>query len=260
MLDAFSRTELLLGREAMEKLAAAKVAIFGIGGVGSYAAEGLARAGVGSLVLVDDDSVCLTNINRQIIALRSTVGKPKVEVMKARILDINPEAKVEIFQEYCGPESAPRLLGQDIPGGRGISYIVDAIDTVSAKLDLIERAAAMGVPIISCMGAGNKLDPTRLEVADIYQTSVCPLARVMRTELRKRGIAALEVVYSRENPIKVVESENPCRTGCVCPKKDRTCLGRRSVPGSVSFVPSVAGLIIASRVVRALVGGMVAGA
>ncbi|MCE1196395.1 ThiF family adenylyltransferase, partial [bacterium] len=136
MLDAFSRTELLLGREAMEKLAAAKVAIFGIGGVGSYAAEGLARAGVGSLVLVDDDSVCLTNINRQIIALRSTVGKPKVEVMRARILDINPEATVEIFQEYCGPESAPRLLGQDVPGGRGISYIVDAIDTVSAKLDL----------------------------------------------------------------------------------------------------------------------------
>ncbi len=266
MLDAFSRTELLLGREAMEKLAAAKVAIFGIGGVGAYAAEGLARSGVGAFILVDDDSVCLTNINRQIIALRSTVGKPKVEVMKARILDINPEAKVEIFQEYCGPESAPRLLGQDlagcagVPGGLGISYIVDAIDTVSAKLDLIERAKAMGVPIISCMGAGNKLDPTRLEVADIYETSVCPLARVMRTELRKRGIAALEVVYSKEIPIKVNEAENPCRTGCICPKKDRTCLGRRSVPGSVSFVPSVAGLIIASRVVRNLVGGTVANA
>jgi len=251
MPDAFSRTELLLGREAMEKLAAAKVAIFGIGGVGSYAAEGLARAGVGSFILVDDDSVSETNLNRQIIALRSTLGKPKVEVMKARILDINPEARVEIFQECCGPESAPRLLGQDLPGcpgGRGISYIVDAIDTVSAKLDLIERAAAMGIPIISSMGAGNKLDPTRLEVADIYETSVCPLARVMRTELRKRGIAALEVVYSREPPVKANAAESS-------PGDDTGSLHRkRSVPGSVSFVPSAAGLIIASRVVRKLAG------
>lgn len=253
MLDAFSRTELLLGAEAMKSLAAAKVAVFGIGGVGAYAVEGLARSGVGSFILVDDDSVCLTNINRQIIALRSTVGKPKVEVMKARILDINPEAKVEVFQEYCGPESAPRLLGQDLPGGLGISYVVDAIDTVSSKIDLIMRATSMGIPIISCMGAGNKLDPTKLEIADIYDTSVCPLARVMRYELRKRGLAALDVVYSKETPIKVEESENPCRTGCVCPKKDRTCLGRRSIPGSISFVPSVAGLIIASHIVRRLI-------
>ena len=253
MLDAFSRTELLLGAEAMKSLAAAKVAVFGIGGVGAYAVEGLARSGVGSFILVDDDSVCLTNINRQIIALRSTVGKPKVEVMKARILDINPEAKVEVFQEYCGPESAPRLLGQDLPGGLGISYVVDAIDTVSSKIDLIMRATSMGIPIISCMGAGNKLDPTKLEIADIYDTSVCPLARVMRYELRKRGLAALDVVYSKETPIKVEESGNPCRTGCVCPKKDRTCLGRRSIPGSVSFVPSVAGLIIASHIVRRLI-------
>jgi tRNA threonylcarbamoyladenosine dehydratase len=254
MLDAFSRTELLLGAEAMERLAASKVAVFGIGGVGAYAVEGLARSGVGSFILVDDDSVCLTNINRQIIALRSTVGKPKVEVMKARVLDINPQAKVETFQEYCGEKSAPRLLGQDLPGGLGISYVVDAIDTVSAKIDLIMRATSMGIPVISCMGAGNKLDPTKLEIADIYDTSVCPLARVMRRELRKRGLAALDVVYSKEIPIKVDESENPCRSGCVCPKKDRTCLGRRSIPGSVSFVPSVAGLIIASRVVRKLVG------
>lgn len=253
MLDAFSRTELLLGAEAMKSLAAAKVAVFGIGGVGAYAVEGLARSGVGSFILVDDDSVCLTNINRQIIALRSTVGKPKVEVMKARILDINPEAKVEVFQEYCGPESTPRLLGQDLPGGLGISYVVDAIDTVSSKIDLIMRATAMGIPIISCMGAGNKLDPTKLEIANIYDTSVCPLARVMRYELRKRGLAALDVVYSKEIPIKVEESENPCRTGCVCPKKDRSCLGRRSIPGSVSFVPSVAGLIIASHIVRRLI-------
>jgi tRNA threonylcarbamoyladenosine dehydratase len=254
MLDALSRTELLLGAEAMEKLAASKVAVFGIGGVGAYAVEGLARSGVGSFILVDDDSVCLTNINRQIIALRSTVGKSKVEVMKARVLDINPQAKVEAFQEYYGPESAPRLLGQDIPGGLGISYVVDAIDTVSSKIDLIMRSASMGIPVISCMGAGNKLDPTKLEIADIYDTSVCPLARVMRRELRKRGLAALEVVYSKELPIKVDESENPCRSGCICPKKDRTCLGRRSIPGSVSFVPSVAGLIIASLVVRKLVG------
>jgi tRNA A37 threonylcarbamoyladenosine dehydratase len=254
MLDAFSRTELLLGAEAMEKLAASKVAVFGIGGVGAYAVEGLARSGVGSFILVDDDSVCLTNINRQIIALRSTVGKPKVEVMKARVLDINPQTEVETFQEYCGEKSAPRLLGQDIPGGLGISYVVDAIDTVSAKIDLIMRATSMGIPVISCMGAGNKLDPTKLEIADIYGTSVCPLARVMRRELRKRGLAALDVVYSKELPIKVDESENPCRSGCICPKKDRTCLGRRSIPGSVSFVPSVAGLIIASHVVRKLVG------
>jgi tRNA A37 threonylcarbamoyladenosine dehydratase len=254
MLDAFSRTELLLGAEAMEKLAASKVAVFGIGGVGAYAVEGLARSGVGSFILVDDDSVCLTNINRQIIALRSTVGKPKVEVMKARVLDINPQAKIEAFQEYCGEKSAARLLGQDIPGGLGISYVVDAIDTVSSKIDLIMRASSMDIPVISCMGAGNKLDPTKLEIADIYDTSVCPLARVMRRELRKRGLAALDVVYSKETPIKVDEAENPCRSGCICPKKDRTCLGRRSIPGSVSFVPSVAGLIIASHVVRKLVG------
>jgi tRNA A37 threonylcarbamoyladenosine dehydratase len=174
--------------------------------------------------------------------------------MKARILDINPQAKVETFQEYCDAENIPRLLGLNIPGNPAVSYVVDAIDTVSSKIELIIQAGAMGIPVISCMGAGNKLDPTKLEIADIYGTSVCPLARVMRYELRKRGFAALDVVYSKEIPIKVEESENPCRTGCVCPKKDRTCLGRRSIPGSVSFVPSVAGLIIASHVVRKLVG------
>jgi len=254
MLDAFSRTELLLGAEAMKTLAASKVAVFGIGGVGAYAVEGLARSGVGSFALVDDDCVCLTNINRQIIALRSTIGKPKVEVMKARILDINPQAKVEVFQEYCDARNIPRLLGQDASDSPGVSYVVDAIDTVSSKIELIMHATKMGIPIISCLGAGNKLDPTRLEIADIYDTSVCPLARVMRYELRKRGLAALDVVYSREIPIKVDETKNSCRTDCVCPKKDRTCIGRRSIPGSVSFVPSVAGLIIASKVVRKLIG------
>lgn len=274
MLDAFSRTELLLGAEAMKILASSKVAVFGIGGVGAYAVEGLARSGVGSFVLVDDDCVCLTNINRQIIALRSTIGKPKVEVMKARILDINPQAKVEIFQEYCDVQNIPRLLGQDalgqgVPDIPGLSYVVDAIDTVSSKIELIMHASKMGIPIISCLGAGNKLDPTRLEIADIYATSVCPLARVMRCELRKRGLAALDVVYSREAPLKTGEIEATCPTDCVCPKKDGAGTGgtggiggiggirgagRRSIPGSVSFVPSVAGLIIASKVVRRLIG------
>lgn len=244
MLDSFSRTELLLGPEAMARLEAATVAVFGIGGVGSYAAEALARSGVGGFVLVDDDCVCLTNINRQIIALRSTIGKPKVVAMRDRILDINPAARVEIFEAYYDAASAPRMLRP------GLSYVVDAIDTVTSKIDLIMRSKELGIPIVSAMGAGNKLDPTRLELSDIYKTSVCPLARVMRRELKKRGLRSLAVVYSREEPIKVDEAENPCRSGCVCPKKDRSCVGRRSVPGSTAFVPSAAGLIIASKIVR----------
>lgn len=245
-LDAFSREELIIGRESMEALAAARVAIIGLGGVGSYAAEALARSGVGHFILVDDDSVCLTNINRQIIALRSTVGRPKVQVARDRILDINPEAEVEIHQEYFGADSAERLLPP------GLSYVVDAIDTVSAKLELVMRCKSLGIPVISAMGTGNKLDPTRLEVADISKTSICPLARVMRKELRKRGVKDLKVVYSREEPIKVEETDNPCRQHCICPKKDRTCVGRRSVPGSIAFVPPAAGLIIASVIVREL--------
>ena len=246
MPDAFSRSSLLLGDAAMDRLASAKVAVFGIGGVGSFVAEALARTGIGSFVLVDDDCVCLTNINRQLIALRSTVGKPKVAVMRDRILDINPKAKVEIFQEFYNAESAPRMLTPDL------SYAVDAIDTVSSKIDLILRCGELGIPIVSSMGAGNKLDPTRFRLGDIYETSVCPLARVMRRELRKRGVEKLTVVYSTEEPIQLVESENPCRTDCICPKKDRTCVGRRSVPGSVAFVPSAAGLILASKVVADL--------
>jgi tRNA threonylcarbamoyladenosine dehydratase len=250
MLDAFSRTELLVGSEGMAALAASKVAVFGLGGVGSWAAEALARAGVGSFVLVDDDSVCLTNVNRQVIALRSTVGRPKVDVMRERILDINPGASVEARQEYFGPDSSARLLEP------ALSYVVDAIDTVSAKIELIMRSKALGIPIVSSMGTGNKLDPTRLEVADIYGTSICPLARVMRKELRKRGLDSLKVIYSREEPIKVDESANPCRHDCICPKKDRSCAGRRSVPGSISFVPPAAGLIIASIVTRELIGAL----
>jgi tRNA A37 threonylcarbamoyladenosine dehydratase len=249
-LDRFSRSELLLGPEAMARLASATVAIFGIGGVGSWAAEALARSGVGGFILVDDDSVCLTNINRQVMALGSTVGRPKVEVMAERIRDINPQARVEAFQEFYGPATAERLLPP------GLSYAVDAIDTISSKLDLVCRALALGVPVISSMGAGNKLDPSRLEIADIHKTSVCPLARVMRRELRDRGIKHLKVVYSREEPIEVAEAENPCRTGCVCPKKDRTCAGRRSVPGSVSFVPPAAGFLIAAQVVKDLTAGL----
>lgn len=254
-LDAFSRTELLIGREALARLGASTIAIFGIGGVGSWAAEALARSGVGGFLLVDDDLVCATNINRQIVALSSTLGRPKVEVMRERILAINPEARVEAIQERYSAETAGRFfdVGAASPGAGELSYIVDAIDSVSSKIDLIVRAKAAGIPIISAMGAGNKLDPTRFEVADIYSTSVCPLARVMRRELKRRGVEGLKVVYSREEPRKIDEAANPCRLGCVCPKKDRTCLGRRSVPASISFVPPVAGFIIASEVVKDLI-------
>lgn len=250
MLNAFSRTELLLGREGMQRLEQARVAVFGIGGVGSYAVEALARSGIGCIALFDDDSVCLTNINRQLIATRSTVGRKKVDVARERILDINPNCRVEANWCFYTAENAGEY---DL---EGYSYIIDAIDTVSSKLTLIERAYAANVPIISCMGAGNKLDPTRLEVADIYQTSVCPLARVMRKELRARGVSALRVVYSREEALKPIEDESQsCKHNCVCPPDaKRTCAVRRQVPGSVAFVPSVAGLILAGEVIRCIAG------
>jgi tRNA A37 threonylcarbamoyladenosine dehydratase len=247
-LNQFSRSEFLLGPESTDILAQKKVAIFGIGGVGSYAVEALSRAGVGFLLLVDDDRVCLTNLNRQLIALRSTIGKYKVEVMRDRILDINPHAQVEIRQCFYGAETAASF---DLSG---YSYVIDCVDTVSAKLLLIEEAGRHGVPVISCMGAGNKLDPTRFEIADIYGTSVCPLARVMRHELKKRGVASLKVLYSREKPIEPKASEeNSCASGCVCPPGTvRKCSNRRQVPGSVPFVPSVAGLILAGEVIKDL--------
>lgn len=249
MLNEFSRAELLLGKEAMDKLNTASVAVFGIGGVGSYCAEALARAGVGHLILVDDDKVCLTNINRQLIALRSTIGKPKVEVMRERVLDINRNAKVDALQTFYSTESA-----EDFPLS-SYSYVVDAIDTVSAKLELIERCKAAGTPVISCMGAGNKLDPTRFEVADIYATSVCPLAKVMRYELKRRGVDSLKVVYSKEQPVKPSETEaTSCAVGCVCPPgTTRKCTERRQIPGSLSFVPSVAGLILAGEVIKDII-------
>ena len=240
MLNEFSRTQLLLGEEAMEKLRNSTVAIFGIGGVGSYVAEALARCGVGSFALFDDDKVCLTNINRQIIATRKTIGRKKVEVMAERILDINPKAEVETNECFYMPDNADEydLTKYD--------YIVDAVDTVTAKLELIVRANAANVPIMSSMGAGNKLDPTKFEVADIYKTSMDPLAKVMRHELKKRGIKKLKVVYSKEEPI--TETNYVCQPGTT-----RKCTERRPIPGSVSFVPSVAGLIIAGEVIKDMV-------
>jgi len=233
----------------MAKLADSRVIVFGIGGVGSYLAEALARSGVGHLALVDDDKVCLTNINRQIIATVRTVGRQKVDVMKERILDINPKADVTTFQCFYTAETAGEI---DLAG---YDYIADAIDTISSKLLLAEKAGAAGIPIISCMGAGNKLDPSRFEVADIFDTSVCPLARVMRHELRVRGVKRLKVVYSREEVLQPLEDGcDNCKTGCICPPgTKRKCTDRRSVPGSVSFVPPVAGLIMAGEIVKDLV-------
>lgn len=250
MLNEFSRAELLLGSDGIEKLQGSKVAVFGVGGVGSYTAEALARSGVGSFVLVDDDKICLTNINRQLHAAHSTIGKYKVDVMAERLLDINPKAQIEKKQTFYTPENGAELIPEDC------DYIIDAIDTVTAKLDLIVRAQKMGIPVISCMGAGNKLDPTRLEVADIYETSVCPLAKVIRKELRQRGVESLKVVYSKELPLKPMETEGTsCKYHCVCPPGTvRKCTIRRAVPGSVSFVPPVAGLIIAGEVIKDLAG------
>jgi Dinucleotide-utilizing enzymes involved in molybdopterin and thiamine biosynthesis family 1 len=249
MLHRFSRMELLVGPEALDQLAAKKVAVFGIGGVGSFAVEGLARSGVGSLVLVDDDCICLTNINRQLHATTKTVGRPKVEVMRDRVLEINPAAAVTVHQAFYLPETAAELLAGDY------DYIVDAVDTVTAKIDLAVQATARKIPIISSMGAGNKLDPTRFEVADIFSTSVCPLAKVMRYELKRRGVPALKVVYSREKPVTPRETaQSSCAEGCVCPPgTTRKCTARRQIPGSVAFVPSVAGLIIAAEVVKDLI-------
>jgi tRNA A37 threonylcarbamoyladenosine dehydratase len=251
MTNAFARTELLIGAAGLAGLAASTVAVFGLGGVGSYAAEALARAGVGGFLLVDSASIGPTNINRQIIATRSTVGRPKVEVMRERILDINPEARVEALRETIGPETSERLVRA------GLAYVVDAVDTLSAKIDLVLRAKALGIPIVSAMGSGNKLDPTRVEAADIYGTSVCPLARVIRRELKRRGVDALAVVYSREEPIDPVEPGEDCRHEGICPREegDCPCEGYRAVPGSISFVPSAFGLVIASVVVRALIAG-----
>ena len=254
MLNQFSRTQLLLGTEAMEKLKRARVAVFGIGGVGGYVCEALVRSGVGAFDLVDDDKVCLTNLNRQIIATRKTVGKYKVEVMRERILEINPDCDVRVHQCFYLPETADQFNFSDY------DYVVDAVDTVTAKVTLVLKAQKAGVPIISCMGAGNKLDASALEVADIYDTSVCPLARVMRAELRKRGVKHLKVVYSKEPALTPIDDMTiSCRTHCICPPGTaRKCTDRRDIPGSTAFVPPVVGLIIAGEVVKDLVGEIAA--
>ncbi|MBQ6779218.1 MAG: tRNA threonylcarbamoyladenosine dehydratase [Acidaminococcaceae bacterium] len=272
MENQFSRTERLLGKENMEKLAAARVCIFGIGGVGGYVAEALARSGVGHLELVDNDVVCLSNLNRQIIATHQTLGQYKVDAMKERILSINPEAEVVTHRCFYLPETQAQF------DFTAFDYVVDAIDTVAGKISLVLQAEASGTPIISSMGAGNKLDPAAFQVADIYQTSVCPLAKVMRKELKKRGVKKLKVVYSKELPLSP-RSEETEATGIYCDtaetdavawenpetrpgdeylsgsETEKTLLSRRrSIPGSVAFVPSVAGLIIAGEVVKDLLG------
>ena len=248
MLNQFSRTQLLLRAEAMEKLKGARVAVFGIGGVGGYVCEGLVRSGVGAFDLIDDDKVCLTNLNRQIIATRKTVGKYKVDVMRERMLEINPDCDVRVHKCFYLPETAAEFNFSDY------DYVVDAVDTVTAKVTLVLEAQKAGVPIISCMGAGNKLDPSRFRVADIYKTQGCPLARVMRTALRKRGVKKLKVVYSDEIPTRPIEDMSiSCRSHCICPPGAKhKCTERRDIPGSTAFVPSVAGLIIAGEVVKDL--------
>ena len=248
MLNQFSRTQLLFGQEGMERLYQARVAVFGIGGVGSYTVEALARSGIGALDLIDDDRVCLTNLNRQLFATRKTVGQYKVDVAEQRIREINPKAVVCTYKTFYAPQTAEQFDFTQY------DYIVDAIDTVTGKLELVEQAHKLGVPIISSMGAGNKMDPTAFEVADIYETSVCPLARVMRRELKKRGIEHLKVVYSKEPPMTPIDDMSiSCRTHCICPPGTaRKCTQRRQVPGSNAFVPSVVGLIIAGEVVKDL--------
>ena len=248
MLNQFSRTELLFGKEAMELLNHRRVAVFGIGGVGGYAVEALARSGIGALDLIDDDKICLTNLNRQIYALRNTVGKYKVDVAEQRIHDICPDIEVRTYKCFYMPDTSDQFDFTQY------DYIIDAIDTVTGKLEIIENAKKAGVPVISCMGAGNKLDASAFRVADIYQTKVCPLARTMRHECRKRGIKKLKVVYSEEQPIRPIEDmEISCRTHCICPPGTaRSCTVRRDIPGSAAFVPSVAGLIIAGEVIKDL--------
>ena len=234
MLNQFSRTEMLIGEDGIKKLSNAKIAIFGIGGVGSYVAEALARCGIGSFILIDNDKVTITNINRQIIATTKTIGQYKVDLMRQRILDINPNAKIEIYKTFYMPDCKEKILDNSV------SYVVDAIDTVTAKIFLIEEAIRLNIPVVSSMGTGNKLDPSRFEITDIYKTSVCPLAKVMRKELKKRNIKKLNVLYSKEEPVKIQNNI-----------EEKT--NKRQVPGSIAFSPSVAGMMIASKVVKDLI-------
>ncbi|MBQ9276262.1 MAG: tRNA threonylcarbamoyladenosine dehydratase [Clostridia bacterium] len=249
MLNQFSRTQLLVGEDGMNKLFGARVAVFGIGGVGGYTVEALVRSGVGAIDLIDDDKVCLTNLNRQLYATRKTIGKYKVDVAEERIHEINPNCKVMTYKTFYTLETADQFDFSQY------DYVVDAIDTVTGKIELVLRAQSLGVPIISSMGAGNKMDPTGFEVADIYKTSVCPLAKVMRRELKRRGVKSLKVVYSKEPPITPIDDMTiSCRTNCICPPGTaRKCTERRQVPGSNAFVPSVVGLIIAGEIIKDLI-------
>ncbi|KAJ49884.1 tRNA A37 threonylcarbamoyladenosine dehydratase [Clostridium tetanomorphum] len=244
----FSRTELLIGKESLEKLKNSTVVIFGIGGVGSFATESLARAGIGNLILIDDDTICLTNINRQIIADHSTIGKPKVQVMKDRISKINPTCNITAHQIFVKEDN----IGKIIP--KNTHYVIDAIDTVSSKISLILWCKKNNIPIISSMGTGNKLDPTRFKIADIYDTKICPLAKVMRYELRKRGVKNLKVLYSEETPLKPrLDDIVTCKEGCVCSDNSKKCTVKRQIPGSISFVPPVAGMIIGGEVIKDII-------
>lgn len=246
MLNQFSRTELLYGNEVMKKFSESRVAVFGIGGVGGYAVEALARSGIGELDLIDDDKICLTNLNRQIYALRSTVGQYKVDVAQQRIHDICPDIKVNTYKCFFMPETANQF------DFTKYDYVIDAIDTVTGKIEIIMQAQKAGVPVISSMGAGNKFRPDMFQVTDIYKTKVCPLAKVMRYELKKRGVKKLKVVYSEEKPVKPDENlEISCRNHCICPPGTvRKCTVRRDIPGSTAFVPSTVGLIIAGEVLN----------
>ena len=245
---SLSRTELLIGEEALNKLKKSKVMIFGIGGVGSFTVEALVRSGVSNLILVDDDTVCLTNLNRQIHATYETISKNKVDVMKQRILSINKNCQVETKQIFVKPEDLEKIIPNDV------DYVVDAIDTVSSKIALAVYCEKKGINLISSMGTGNKLNPSEFKVSDIYKTKVCPLAKVMRYELKKRGVKKLKVVYSEEIPRKPKEDDVvTCKTGCVCTGGTKKCTAERQIPGSISFVPPVAGMIIASEVVKDLI-------
>ncbi len=248
MLNQFSRTELIFGRQGMEKLEKSRVAVFGIGGVGGYAVEALVRSGVGCIDVIDDDKVCLTNLNRQILATRKTVGQYKVDVCEERMKEINPKVQINKHQCFFMPDNSQEF------DFSAYDYVIDAIDTVTGKIELVMACQAAGTPIISSMGAGNKVDPTRFEVADIYKTSVCPLAKVMRRELKKRGVKKLKVVYSKEPALTPIEDMAiSCKTNCICPPGTaRKCTARRAVPASNAFVPSVVGLIIAGEVIKDL--------
>ncbi|KYH28530.1 MULTISPECIES: tRNA threonylcarbamoyladenosine dehydratase [Clostridium] len=241
----FSRTELLIGKDGLDRLKNSKVIVLGLGGVGSFTAEALVRAGVGNLVIVDDDTVCLTNLNRQIHAKFDTISKSKVEVMRDRILSINPKCNVEVYETFIKEDNIDEIIKKDV------DYVADAIDTVSSKISTIVWCKERNINIISCMGTGNKMDPTAFKVSDIYNTKICPLAKVMRYELRKRSVKELKVVYSEETPLKPkLEEVITCKEGCVCTGGSKKCSHKRQIPGSISFVPPVAGMIMAGEIIK----------